>query len=60
MNDGEEDLGGPVWDSYENRSRFYEEIIRLRLDGPAQGALATTKMAHDIIEVKARLGYSYA
>jgi hypothetical protein len=56
---GSEDLGDLVWwESYEDRSRFYEEIIRSRLDGPALGAIATTKMAHDINEVKARLEYS--
>ncbi len=42
------------------RATSTKRMIRSRLDGPALGAIATTKMAHDITEVKARLVYSYA
>jgi hypothetical protein len=42
----------PWWDSVEARSRGLEETLRAKLDGPALGAIATTRMAHDIAAVK--------
>jgi hypothetical protein len=56
--DWETDLDrGPVWDAMKERSNDLEAQIRSNFDGPALGALATTKMASDIAEVKARLEY---
>lgn len=50
----------PVWDAMKGRSTTLQDQIRSHFDGPALGAIATTKMAHDISEVKARLEYSHA
>jgi hypothetical protein len=53
--DMKDDLEGPLLDAMHNLSSGLEEAIRSRFDGPALGAIAATKMAHDIAEVKARL-----
>jgi hypothetical protein len=59
--DSEEDLDAhPWWNAMRARSLALEEAIRSHLDGPALGAIAVTKMGHDIAEVKARLEYVHA
>ena len=59
--DTETDLDShPWWDTMKTRSTAFETAIRGNLDGPALGAIAATKMAYDISEVKARLGYDHA
>ncbi len=52
-----DDLAGPLWDAMKERSSVLEDQIRSNFDGPALGAIAATKMAHDIVEVKTRLEY---
>lgn len=57
--DMEKDLNEmPVWEMMKTASGSLQEQILELLDGPALGAIATTKMAHDIAEVKARLEFS--
>jgi hypothetical protein len=51
------DLKGPLLEAVYARSGELRTAIGSHFDGPALGAIATTKMAHDISEVKARLGY---
>jgi len=58
--DMEEDLTTPLCVAMDERSSRLAEDIRSRFDGPALGAIAMTKMAHDISEVKARLEYASA
>jgi len=55
--DLEDDLNGPLPDAMHELSRRLEHEIREQFDGPALGAIAATKMAGDIAEVKARLEY---
>ena len=51
------DFPGPLWHAMKDRSVELERQIRSHLDGPALGAIAATKMANDVAEVKARLEY---
>jgi len=54
--DGEMDLDQlPAFNMAEDRSRFFQEVIRERLDGPAQNAIAMSHIARDISELKTRL-----
>ena len=54
------DLGDPQWDAMKVRSSDLACQIRSHFDGPALGAIVTTKIARDLDEVKARLGYDHA
>jgi hypothetical protein len=44
-----------LWEAMKGRSEGLADQIRSHFDGPALGAIAATKMAHDISEVKVRL-----
>lgn len=52
------DLDTPLWDAMKGRSEDFETVIRSHFDGPALAAIAATKMAHDLAEVKMRLEYA--
>lgn len=56
----DDDLDIPLWDAMNERSHELQEAIQSHLDGPALGAIATTKMAQDIAEVRTRLELSRA
>ena len=47
-----------LWETMKAGSAPLQDEIRSRFDGPALGAIATSKMARDIDEVKARLEYA--
>jgi len=55
---GHDYFPAPLWDAMKSRSDTLQDQIRSHLDGPALGALAATKMAHDLTEVRARLEYA--
>jgi hypothetical protein len=57
--DPKSDLDSPLWDAMKEWSSSLQQQIRERFDGPTLGAIAMTKMAGDIAEVKARLEFSF-
>ena len=54
------DLTTPLCDAMYERSRELEKLIVSHFDGPTLSAIVTTKIAHDLDEVKARLELSRA
>ena len=56
--DPKADLDTPLWDAMKDWSSSLQQQIREHFGGPTLGAIAMTKMARDIDEVKARLEYA--
>jgi hypothetical protein len=54
------DFPTPLWEAMNGRSIELADEFRDHFDGPALGAIAAAKMAHDIADMKALQGYIHA